>query len=112
MKSRDVLAGNEGTIVGSRIPDYWDHDPQDNSRVNATIAGPGAERQLVVNTATVVTSVQCTAVGARHSGHLIRAFQATVMVTGIDSSFGTLMSPGPMRRWRPGVRAHNFASQP
>jgi D-amino peptidase len=116
VKSREVLAGNEGAeYVGQSSPDYWDHYRlMLTQEVNATIAGARAAgaRSFVVNEghggnlfANVLPWELDTA------AILIRGFpKPLLMVTGIDSSFGTLMFTGAHAdAGSPGVMAHNFA---
>jgi D-amino peptidase len=114
--SREVLAGNEGAAYRDRSsPDYWDRFRSlVTQEVNATIAGArlAGARSFVVNEG--------------HGGNLfanvlpwdldsaailVRGFpKPLVMVTGIDSSFGTLMFTGAhANAGSRGVLAHNFA---
>lgn len=112
----EVIAGNEGERYRTLTsPDYWDHFRDLLTReVNATIAGArlAGARSFVVNEG--------------HGGNLfanivpwdldtgailIRGFpKPLVMVTGIDSSVGTLMFTGAHAGpGHPGILAHNFA---
>lgn len=112
----EVIAGNEGERYKTLTsPDYWDHFRDLLTReVNATIAGArlAGARSFVVNEG--------------HGGNLfanivpwdldtgailIRGFpKPLVMVTGIDSSVGTLMFTGAHAGpGHPGILAHNFA---
>lgn len=114
--SREILAGNEGAAYRDRSsPDYWDHFRSLlTQEVNATIKGARAAgaASFVVNEG--------------HGGNLfanvlpwdldsaailVRGFpKPLVMVTGIDSSFGTLMFIGAhANAGSPGVMPHNFA---
>jgi D-amino peptidase len=114
--SREVLAGNEGAGYKDRSsPDYWDHFRSlVTQEVNATIKG--------ARTAGATSFV----VNEGHGGNLfanvlpwdldsaallIRGFpKPLVMVTGIDSSFGTMMFTGAhANAGTRGVMAHNFA---
>ena len=112
----EVIAGNEGArYVNLTSPDYWDRFRLLlTEEVNATIRGArlAGARSFVVNEG--------------HGGHmfanvlpweldstaiLVRGFpKPMVMVTGIDSSFGTMMFTGAhANAGSPGVMAHNFA---
>lgn len=112
----EVIAGNEGEQYKSLTsPDYWDHFRGLLTReVNATIAGArlAGARSFVVNEG--------------HGGNLfanilpweldtgailVRGFpKPLVMVTGIDSTVGTLMFTGAHAGpGHPGILAHNFA---
>ena len=112
----EVIAGNEGERYKTLTsPDYWDHFRDLLTReVNATIAGArlAGARSFVVNEG--------------HGGNLfaniipwdldtgailIRGFpKPLVMVTGIDSTVGTLMFTGAHAGpGHPGILAHNFA---
>src|SRR3954465_5689873 len=112
----EVIAGNEGERYKELTsPDYWDRFrlllPRE---VNATIRGArsAGARSFVVNEghggnlfANVLPwELDSTAI-------LVRGFpKPLVMVTGIDSSFGTLMFTGAhANAGSPGVLAHNFA---
>lgn len=114
--SREVLAGNEGAGYKDRSsPDYWDHFRSlVTQEVNATIKG--------ARTAGATSFV----VNEGHGGNLfanvlpwdldtaallIRGFpKPLVMVTGIDSTFGTMMFTGAhANAGTRGVMAHNFA---
>lgn len=112
----EVIAGNEGERYRTLTsPDYWDHFRDLLTReVNATIAGArlAGARSFVVNEG--------------HGGNLfaniipwdldtgailIRGFpKPLVMITGIDSTVGTLMFTGAHAGpGHPGILAHNFA---
>lgn len=114
--SREILAGNEGAAYKDRSsPDYWNHFRSLlTQEVNATIKGAraGGAASFVVNEG--------------HGGNLfgnilpwdldssailIRGFpKPLIMVTGIDSSFGTLMFIGAhANAGSKGVMPHNFA---
>jgi D-amino peptidase len=112
----EIIAGNEGeryrTLTST---DYWEHYRRlITQEVNATIAGArtGGARSFVVNEG--------------HGGNrfanvlpwdldpdaiLIRGFpKPLVMVTGIDSTFGTMMFTGAhANAGSKGVMPHNFA---
>ena len=112
----EVIAGNEGEHYKDLTsPDYWDHFRSLlTQEVNATIRGArnGGARSFVVNEghggnlfANVLPwDLDSTAM-------LIRGFpKPLVMITGIDSSFGTVMFTGAhANAGSPGVMAHNFA---
>lgn len=114
--SREVLAGNEGAAYKDRSsPDYWDHFRSLlTQEVNATIRGArlAGAASFVVNEghggnlfANVLPwELDSTAI-------LVRGFpKPLVMVTGIDSSFSTLMFTGAhANAGSKGVMAHNFA---
>ena len=112
----EVIAGNEGEHYKDLTgPDYWNHFRSLlTQEVNATIKGAreAGARSFVVNEG--------------HGGNLfanvlpwdldseailIRGFpKPLVMITGIDSSFGTVMFTGAhANAGSPGVMAHNFA---
>lgn len=112
----EVIAGNEGEQYKPLTsPDYWDHFRGLLTReVNATIAGArlAGARSFVVNEG--------------HGGNLfanilpweldtgailVRGFpKPLIMVTGIDSTVGTLMFTGAHAGpGRPGILAHNFS---
>ena len=112
----EVIAGNEGEQYKSLTsPDYWDHFRGLLTReVNATIAGArlAGARSFVVNEG--------------HGGNLfanilpwdldtgailVRGFpKPVIMVTGIESTVGTLMFTGAHAGpGHPGILAHNFA---
>jgi len=112
----EVIAGNEGEQYKTLTsPDYWDHFRSLLTReVNATIAGArlAGARSFVVNEG--------------HGGNLfanilpweldtgailVRGFpKPLIMVTGIDSTVGTLMFTGAHAGpGHPGILAHNFA---
>lgn len=113
---REVLAGNETPAYKDRSsPDYWNiFRSLVTKEVNATIRGArlGGASSFVVNEG--------------HGGNLfanvipfeldsqailVRGFpKPLVMVTGIDSSFGTLMFTGAhASAGKPSVMAHNYA---
>lgn len=112
----EVIAGNEGERYKDLTsPDYWDHFRSLlTQEVNATIRGArrAGARSFVVNEghggnmfANVLPwELDSTAI-------LIRGFpKPLVMITGIDSSFGTVMFTGAhANAGSPGVMAHNFA---
>ena len=112
----EVIAGNEGEAYRNlSSPDYWDRFRLLlTQEVNATIRGArqAGARSFVVNEG--------------HGGNLfanvlpwdldtgavlVRGFpKPLVMITGIDSSFGTMMFTGAhANAGSPGVMAHNFA---
>jgi D-amino peptidase len=112
----EVIAGNEGERYRDlSSPDYWDRFRSLlTQEVNATIRGArlAGARSFVVNEghggnmfANVLPwELDSTAI-------LIRGFpKPMVMITGIDSSFGTVMFTGAhANAGSPGVMAHNFA---
>jgi D-amino peptidase len=112
----EVIAGNEGEDYKDLTsPDYWDHFRSLlTQEVDAAIRGArdGGARSFVVNEghggnlfANVLPwDLDSTAM-------LIRGFpKPLVMITGIDSSFGTVMFTGAhANAGSPGVMAHNFA---
>ncbi|HEY7684741.1 MAG TPA: M55 family metallopeptidase [Gemmatimonadales bacterium] len=112
----EVIAGNEGEQYRTLTsPDYWDHFRELLTReVNATIAGArlAGARSFVVNEghggnlfANVLPWQLDTA------AILIRGFpKPLLMITGIDSTVGTLMFTGAHAGpGHPGILAHNFA---
>lgn len=112
----EVIAGNEGERYKTLTsPDYWDHFRLLLTKeVNATIAGARAAgaRGFVVNEghggnmfANVLPWNLDTA------AILVRGFpKPLVMITGLDSTFSTLMFTGAhANAGSPGVMAHNFA---
>ncbi len=114
--SREILAGNETpAYAGRSSPDYWDRFRLLLTKeVNATIAGARAAgaRSFVVNEghggnlfANVLPWDLDTA------AMLVRGFpKPLIMITGIDSSFGTLMFTGAhASAGTTGVMAHNYA---
>jgi D-amino peptidase len=114
--SREVLAGNEGAAYKDRSsPDYWDHFRSLlTQEVNATIRGArlGGAQSFVVNEGhggNLFANVLPWDLDS--SALLVRGFpKPLVMVTGIDSSFGTLMFTGAhANAGSRGVMAHNFA---
>jgi D-amino peptidase len=112
----EVIAGNEGERYKELTsPDYWDRFRLLLTReVNATIAGArqAGARSFVVNEGhggNLFANVLPWELDS--SAILVRGFpKPLVMVTGIDSSFGTLMFTGAhANAGSPGVLAHNFA---
>jgi D-amino peptidase len=112
----EVIAGNEGEQYRTLTsPDYWDHFRQLlTQEVNAVIRGArlAGAGSFVVNEghggnlfANIVPWELDTA------AILIRGFpKPLIMVTGIDSSVGTLMFTGAHASGgRPGVLSHNYA---
>jgi D-amino peptidase len=113
---REVIAGNEGERYRELTsPDYWDRFRLLLTReVNATIRGArlAGARSFVVNEGhggNLFANVLPWELDS--SAILVRGFpKPLVMVTGIDSSFGTLMFTGAhANAGSPGVLAHNFA---
>jgi D-amino peptidase len=112
----EVIAGIEGerykTLTG---PDYWDHFRLLLTReVNATIRGArqAGARSFVVNEGhggNLFANVLPWELDS--SAILVRGFpKPLVMITGLDSTFGTLMFTGAhANAGSPGVLAHNFA---
>lgn len=112
----EVIAGNEGERYRNLTsPDYWERFRLLLTReVNATIRGArlAGARSFVVNEghggnmfANVLPwDLDSTAI-------LVRGFpKPLVMITGLDSTFGTLMFTGAhANAGSPGVMAHNFA---
>ena len=98
--SREILAGNEGAAYKDRSsPDYWDHFRSLlTQEVNATIKGARAAGGALLRGQRGPRRQplrQRAAVGARHRAMLVRGFpKPLMMVTGIDTSFGTLMFIG------------------
>ena len=114
--SREILAGNEGAAYKDRSsPDYWDHFRSLlTQEVNATIKGAraGGAASFVVNEGhggNLFANVLPWELDS--SAILIRGFpKPLIMVTGIDSSFGTLMFIGAhANAGSKGVMPHNFA---
>jgi D-amino peptidase len=112
----EVIAGNEGERYKELTsPDYWDRFRLLlTQEVNATIQGArvGGARSFVVNEGhggNLFANVLPWELDS--SAILVRGFpKPLVMVTGIDSSFGTLMFTGAhANAGSPGVLAHNFA---
>jgi D-amino peptidase len=112
----EVIAGNEGERYKELTsPDYWDRFRILLTReVNATIRGArsAGARSFVVNEGhggNLFANVLPWELDS--SAILVRGFpKPLVMVTGIDSSFGTLMFTGAhANAGSPGVLAHNFA---
>ncbi len=112
----EVIAGNEGERYKTLTsPDYWDRFRLLLTKeVNSTIAGArlAGARSFVVNEghggnmfANVLPWDLDTA------AVLVRGFpKPLVMITGLDSTFGTLMFTGAHAgAGSPGVMAHNFA---
>jgi D-amino peptidase len=113
---REVIAGNEGEHYKTLTsPDYWDRFRLLLTKeVNATIRGArlAGARSFVVNEghggnlfANVLPwDLDSTAM-------LVRGFpKPLVMITGLDSTFGTLMFTGAhANAGSPGVMAHSFA---
>jgi D-amino peptidase len=113
---REVIAGNEGERYKELTsPDYWDRFRLLlTQEVNATIRGArqGGARSFVVNEGhggNLFANVLPWELDS--SAILVRGFpKPLVMVTGIDSSFGTLMFTGAhANAGSKGVLAHNFA---
>jgi D-amino peptidase len=113
---REVIAGNEGERYKDLTsPDYWDRFRLLLTReVNATIRGArlAGARSFVVNEGhggNLFANVLPWELDS--AAILVRGFpKPLVMVTGIDSSFGTLMFTGAhANAGSPGVLAHNFA---
>ena len=112
----EVIAGNEGERYKELTgPDYWDRFRLLLTKeVNATIRGArlAGARSFVVNEGhggNLFANVLPWELDS--SAILVRGFpKPLVMVTGIDSSFGTLMFTGAhANAGSPGVLAHNFA---
>jgi D-amino peptidase len=112
----EVIAGNEGERYKELTsPDYWDRFRLLLTReVNSTIKGArlAGARSFVVNEGhggNLFANVLPWELDS--SAILVRGFpKPLVMVTGIDSSFGTLMFTGAhANAGSPGVLAHNFA---
>ncbi len=114
--SREILAGNEGAAYKDRSsPDYWNHFRSLlTQEVNATIKGAraGGAASFVVNEGhggNLFGNVLPWELDS--SAILVRGFpKPLIMVTGIDSSFGTLMFIGAhANAGSKGVMPHNFA---
>ena len=114
--SREIIAGNEGErFKDLTSPDYWDRFRLLlTQEVNATIAGArlAGAGSFVVNEGhggNLFANVLPWELDS--SAILVRGFpKPLVMVTGIDSSFGTMMFTGAhANAGSPGVLAHNFA---
>ena len=112
----EVIAGNEGERYKELTsPDYWDRFRLLLTReVNATIRGArsAGATSFVVNEGhggNLFANVLPWELDS--SAILVRGFpKPLVMVTGIDSSFSTLMFTGAhANAGSPGVLAHNFA---
>jgi D-amino peptidase len=112
----EVIAGNEGARYKELTsPDYWDRFRLLLTKeVNATVQGArlGGARSFVVNEGhggNLFANVLPWELDS--AAILVRGFpKPLVMVTGIDSSFGTLMFTGAhANAGSPGVLAHNFA---
>lgn len=113
---REVIAGNEGERYRNLTsPDYWDRFRSLlTQEVNATIRGArqSGAKSFVVSEghggnmfANVLPwDLDSTAI-------LVRGFpRPLIMITGIDSSFGTVIFTGAhANAGSPGVMAHNFA---
>jgi D-amino peptidase len=116
VNSREIIAGNEGErFKDLTSPDYWDRFRLLLTKeVNSTIRGArlAGARSFVVNEGhggNLFANVLPWELDS--SAILVRGFpKPLVMVTGIDSSFGTLMFTGAhANAGSPGVMAHNFA---
>jgi len=112
----EVIAGNEGPRYRDlSSPDYWDrYRLLLTQEVNATIRGARAAgaRSFVVNEGhggNLFANVLPWDLDS--SAMLVRGFpKPLVMITGLDSTFGTLMFTGAhANAGSPGVMAHNFA---
>src|SRR4029079_3227969 len=112
----EVIAGNEGERYKELTsPDYWDRFRLLLTKeVNATIRGArsAGARSFVVNEGhggNLFANMLPWELDS--SAILVRGFpKPLVMVTGIDSSFGTLMFTGAhANAGSPGVLSHNFA---
>src|SRR5215217_8524175 len=112
----EVIAGNEGERYKELTgPDYWDRFRLLLTReVNATIRGArsAGARSFVVNEGhggNLFANVLPWELDS--SAILVRGFpKPLVMITGLDSTFGTLMFTGAhANAGSPGVLAHNFA---
>ena len=113
---REVIAGNEGERYKDlSSPDYWDRFRLLlTQEVNATIRGArlAGARSFVVNEGhggNLFANVLPWELDS--SAILVRGFpKPLVMITGLDSTFGTLMFTGAhANAGSPGVLAHNFA---
>lgn len=112
----EVIAGNEGEQYKTLTsPDYWDHFRGLLTReVNAAIAGArlAGARSFVVNEGHGGNLFANIVPWELDTGAiLIRGFpKPLIMVTGIDSTVGTLMFTGAHAGpGHPGILAHNFA---
>ncbi|MBA2628372.1 MAG: M55 family metallopeptidase [Gemmatimonadales bacterium] len=112
----EVIAGNEGERYKTLTSvDYWDHFRQLLTKeVNATIAGAraGGAASFVVNEGhggNMFANVLPWDLDT--SAMLVRGFpKPLVMITGLDSTFKTLMFTGAhANAGSPGVMAHSFA---
>ena len=112
----EVIAGNEGERYKELTgPDYWDRFRLLLTReVNATISGArqAGARSFVVNEGhggNLFANVLPWELDS--AAILVRGFpKPLVMITGLDSTFGTLMFTGAhANAGSPGVLSHNFA---
>ena len=112
----EIIAGNEGERYRDRSStDYWDHYRRlVTQETNAVIKGAraGGARSFVVNEGhggNMFANVLPWELDS--AAILIRGFpKPLVMVTGIDSTFGTLMFTGAhANAGSKGVMSHNFA---
>jgi D-amino peptidase len=112
----EVIAGNEGERYRNLTsPDYWDRFRLLlTEEVNATIRGArlAGARSFVVNEGhggNMFANVLPWELDS--AAILVRGFpKPLVMITGIDSSFGTMMFTGAhANAGSPGVMTHNFA---
>jgi D-amino peptidase len=113
---REVIAGNEGERYKTLTSvDYWDRfRGLLTKEVNATIRGArqAGARSFVVNEGhggNLFANVLPWELDS--SAMLVRGFpKPLIMITGLDSTFGTLMFTGAhANAGSPGVLAHNFA---
>ena len=97
---REVIAGNEGERVqDAHQPDYWDHfrsPAHAGSERHHQGRPPGGRRSFVVNEGhggNLFANVLPWELDSR--AILVRGFpKPLVMITGLDSTFGTLMFTG------------------